>query len=728
MRHLLALTLFLAALPALAQQQPEEPPPSDVDEAIVAESQSESQSGSQSGSQSEPEPEPESEQAGDAQAPESGQAPAEPVELEWLREPGYDTVVCPFRDEVDYERGDIECGLIQVPENREVAGSRTIELHFVKINARGEDDDGDEVDVRADPVIYLTGGPGVTVTGYVERLKDHGVADGRDLYILEQRGIGYSGDFCPFFADRNRAEMQADNFVDAQRAMFRQAKACIEGAKARGVDVTGYHTFENARDVKALRLALGLEDWNVWGISYGSVLGQAYMKVDPEGIRAAVIDAIVPLDLEDLMRIPYWHEQNLERLFAACDAQPGCAAEFEGLERRYRAAIAQLTENPVRVEVPESERYPDGETWFFAELLAGLPFGLLYEQSNHPAIPAVIDGLTRAVENDDDTFFRALALADDGGGIGISMGMSVAVRCLDGYVDRWAESAPEDFRDYPTLARAFGALEVIEEAPAMCREIGLVPRDPAQFELVETDLPVVVANGAWDPITPVPLAEAIMPGFSNGRLVVFPHAGHGPTRSLDCAGEFLNAFYDDPSAELDMECVNEGEEAAEYIAPYFETDLAREGIVLQEDHETRFRIHMGWAAVTGLLALAGFVVLLLAWLARRVNKQRLPASGSARMLTFLAAAAALVHAAGLGAAVKASMDVTEAMLLFGLVGWAGWFAWFGPVALLLAILGLVQAWRYKDRIEPATRLGLALTGLGVAGFELFTWIWGLWPF
>lgn len=674
--------------------------------------------------------------------PPGGTDPAEPVwpgllewveptppadEFEWLRDSGHDTVVCPFRERIDYEPGEIECGLIQVPENREVDGSRTIELHFVRIAARGEDADGNEVETRDDPVIYLTGGPGVEVEVYVDRLRDHGLIDRRDLYILEQRGIGHSGDFCPFFADRNRADYQADNFVDSQRAMFAQARVCITGAKARGVDVTGYHTFENARDVKALRMALGLEGWNVWGISYGSVLGQAYMKVDPEGIRAAVIDAIVPLDLEDLMRIPHWHEQNLERLFAACSEQEACAQAYSGLERRYRAAIANMNENPVRVDVPEGERYPDGETWFFADVIAGLPFSLLYEQSKHPAIPAIIAGLTRVVEDEDETFFRALALAEFGGGPGISMGMSVAVRCLDGYVDRWAEAAPDDFRDYPTLARAFGALKVIEEAPEICREAGLAPRDSEQFAPVETDLPVVVANGALDPITPVPLAEAIMPGFENGRLAVFPHAGHGPTRSLDCAGEFLNGFFDDPDAELDMECVEEGEQAAEYIAPYFATRALVEGVVLHEDHETRLKAHATWGGLSTMLSLAGLVVIFLAWLARRVDGRRVTAAGGTRLVVWLATLSAAVYAGGLGAAVHATFDVAEPMMLFGLVSWAGWVACFGPLAGLLGVAGLVQAWRYRGNIPPMGRLGLMLVALATVSLSIFGLAWDLWP-
>ena len=110
-----------------------------------------------------------------------------------------DSLVCPFRDTIDYEPGDIECRLLEVPENREDPDSRFIELHFVKLNSRwgrdeeadddGKEDDGLPPGKRDDPVIYLTGGPGARVNYYVGRFKDHGLLDHRDLYILEQRGI-----------------------------------------------------------------------------------------------------------------------------------------------------------------------------------------------------------------------------------------------------------------------------------------------------------------------------------------------------------------------------------------------------------------------------------------------------------------------------------------------------------------------------------------------------------
>ncbi len=657
--------------------------------------------------------------------------PSDPIEMEWLRAEGFDRVVCPFRGRIDYEPGEIECGLIKVPENREVADSRTIELHFVHLHATGKDHEDNDVQSRNDPVIYLTGGPGVTVEGYVKRLKDHRLLARRDLYILEQRGIGYSGDFCPFFMSRNRADQIHPDQESSERAFYDMAETCIAGAKAQGVDVTGYNTFENARDIKALRLALNLDDWNLWGISYGSVLGQAYMKVDPEGIRAAVIDAIVPLNIGELMRLPYWHDANLTRLFEACAAQSDCARVFGGLRERYMAAIRTMNESPVRVEVEASEMFPQGEVYFFANLLAGLPFSLMYEQETHPALPAIIDGLTRVVESNDDIFFRALAGAmSEGAGVGgfeVSMGMSVAVRCQDGYVDAQARDSIEDFRLFPELAQAFGHPTVIAEGPERCQELGLEARDSADYEPVQTDLPVIVANGRWDPVTPVPLAEAIMPGFENGQLIVFPHAGHGPTRSIECAGDWLNDWFDDPTQPAGRDCVDEGEQSAEFLAPYFPTDVVVQALALRSDNEDRLKAHAIWAGSSAGIALFAALVLPMAWVGRRFNGHYLDPAGGSRLLVFLATLLASAWLIGLGAAAYVTSEITEVMLLFGLVPWAMGFAWLGPLSVLIAILALMVTWRRRIDIRLASRIGLLLSSLAVISLGLAGFIWSLWP-
>ena len=167
-----------------------------------------------------------------------------------------DTFVCPFKEDIDSEPGDIECGLLQVPENRENPESRFIELHFVKLNSTWddeaeEDDDDEQTSLapgkRDDVVIYLTGGPGAHASTYVERFKDHRILKHRDMFILEQRGIGYSDDFCPEYSARKPERFDVATYDERQQASLEAADDCAANAVAAGVDITGYNTIENAR-------------------------------------------------------------------------------------------------------------------------------------------------------------------------------------------------------------------------------------------------------------------------------------------------------------------------------------------------------------------------------------------------------------------------------------------------------------------------------------------------
>ena len=145
-------------------------------------------------------------------------------------------IVCPFKGQVDYEPGDISCSLFEVPENREKARSRMIELHVVKLHARKPDnwdtEEKGEWKKREDPIIYFTGGPGAKAQGYVERFKDHGARDVRDLYILEQRGIGWSADFCQDYSLFDPSVSNTPDWGAYQEAALKAMEACFAKAKA----------------------------------------------------------------------------------------------------------------------------------------------------------------------------------------------------------------------------------------------------------------------------------------------------------------------------------------------------------------------------------------------------------------------------------------------------------------------------------------------------------------
>lgn len=671
------------------------------------------------------------------------EVPAPPVFFD-DRVNGPINVVCPFRDDVDYEPGEVTCGFIEVPENRSDPDSRMIRLLFTQLHARAglepdadngskgrntDDDDEEELVARDDPVAYLTGGPGAPVPYYVKRFIDHDLLKTRDIYILQQRGIEESGAFCPFF-NTIRPELNvAKTILESELEYARRLRDCLEAAKARGVDISAYNTVENARDVRALRRALGFDTWNVWGISYGSHLGQMLTQVDPDGIRALVLDAIVPNNLQELMRLAKWLSLDFEQLFDRCEETGG--PHCRGLEQRLDA----LFDAPwLRVDAPDEEAVPAGEFYLPPYFAGFLAFSMLYEQDKHPAIPAVLDHLIAKVEAGDAELFAGLGGILAGGG---DEGMSTAIRCNDGYYQAAADDLPRDLEEYPRIASAISSLEGARALAQACIDVGAGPRDRADYQLVETDIPTLIINGRWDPITPPPLAQLIAPGFSNGRLILVPYAGHGPTRSMsECAGEVLTAFYDDPQQaldQLDASCFETGPEAPEFIR-YQTTDLPLRAFSLVTQDEKKPLIVAGATAGASALILLIAVMVIPAGVVARFGVFGGPGGlaigdGLTRLLAFLTAAAGVGGLALLGVGAGKAWKIAEESLVAG----AAWPAPLGPWLLLLAgALGVALvvrtiAMRRRHPVRPGTVLGFVLIGAAAVTLLVTAWRWDLGP-
>ena len=652
-----------------------------------------------------------------------------------------DPVICPFKGAIEYEPGDFDCFLLEVPENREKPDSRYIELHVVRINSRwGKEDFEDKTGEsgltpgkREDPVIYLTGGPGAQAITYVRRLRDHGILDHRDLYILEQRGIGYSDDFCPLYSSRKPAVDEAETFEDSLEAGNERVRFCAENATAAGVDLSGYNTIENARDVKALRRALGFEKWNVWGISYGSILGQAYIKEDPEGILAVALDAIMPLEIrgsDEYWRVVKWYVRNLRKLQEICNAQPECAQRYPDLIGRLRRAVESVVGNPIEVKAFDTEVFPSGEVRIFENIAAMLPFAFLYEQKNYPALPGMIYAWADALERRDEHVFQALVqMMSSGGLFASSQGMANAIHCTDGGRLAQTLANQRDREEFPVLGRAMGTAESNERGLSLCSELGMTTRPEHHYEAAETDLPSLIIEGDMDPITPPPNARAILPGFSNVTYVEFPYAGHGPSRSVECAGDMLNAFFDDPQAEVNLECVNEME-VPDMIAPVFLSSVMPRFIALAAEDKKKLALPGAWLGGSLLVLLVSFFLLSLSPFLRRADGRPALPAGAAFATTWLTAAVSVAAAVTLGTAIGVSSEMSDGLVLFGLVSWARFGAWAGLAA---GLLGLVTLWvvfrgRNSDDLPPTRLTGYLLTGFAAVAFSAFLLSWDLGPF
>jgi hypothetical protein len=303
-----------------------------------------------------------------------------------------------------------------------------------------------------------------------------------------------------------------------------------------------------------------------------------------------------------------------------------------------------------------------------------------------------------------------------------------AIMCNDGYREAAIGSITADRAEFPVLTNAF-AIEGDAEAWAQsCIDIGAPPRPREDFAPVQTDIPTLLIEGDMDPITPPPLAHVIEPGFANGTYVEFPYAGHGPSRSVECAGDLLNKFYDDPAAEPDLSCVDEME-VPEFLGSLYRTNFGARFAVLALENKEDLPKVASWGGASVLVVLIGFLVLTFAPLVRRVEKRQPAPAEGARLATWAAAASGTAALAIFGAAAGVSYELSEMLLAFGMVGWAALGAWAGVLAGLTGVLALVLTVKARRSVALplGTVAGFVLTGLSAVSLSVFLIVWGLGP-
>lgn len=438
------------------------------------------------------------------------------------------------------------CGWLTVPMVREIGGEpvdeRTIAIHVAVYPAWGDDP-------RADPIIYLEGGPGVSALNdgdltaeWLWRLN----AD-RDLILFDQRGLGAStpGLECRE-VDAAWAKLPADATEELAIERERAAAAvCRARLSEEGIEVSAYNTVSAAHDVADLRVALGIEQWNVLGVSYGTRLGQTLVRERPEGIRAVILDGSYPLDDDPLFSVPRTGAHALGRLFGACESDDRCRSAHPDLEERFRSMVEQLDARPLDVNFGGVE-----DTWVFPVTgrdIVDAAALALYDAYSFVDLPRLVD----TYEAGEDWGISSFVGGPLGGlGDGDTLGTFLSVNCRDEIAfSRTPIPLPAD-------VLAGDHEQYVDDNLNAC-EIWDVGRARAvENEPVHSDLPTLVLVGTFDPITPVEHAREVAATFTSSTFVEFGDRGHG-TLGDRCADGIALAFLDAPDAELELDCVQQ---------------------------------------------------------------------------------------------------------------------------------------------------------------------------
>src|SRR5690606_9231548 len=314
-----------------------------------------------------------------------------------------------------------------------------------------------------------------------------------------------------------------DELADATRA-------CLDELER---DPRFFTTEQAVDDLEALRAAVGAEQWNLYGVSYGTRVAQRYAARYPTRVRTMVLDGVVPASLALGPAIAPDAQAALDGLFARCAADADCAARYPDLAHRFAVLRMRLESGPVSIEMRNSRTGQLESRLVTATDLAGVVRLLSYTSPPEP--PAVVrppsdpsatapplPPATASAYDGACTMLAAQAeLLTSDLSTAMNMPMHTSVICT------------EDVPFYPADAARAGegtylGRSVVEALETICR---VWPTSPAPADIkepLEFDGPVLVLSGELDPVTPPRYAnEAIAAGLRRATHVIVPGQGHG---------------------------------------------------------------------------------------------------------------------------------------------------------------------------------------------------------
>jgi pimeloyl-ACP methyl ester carboxylesterase len=171
----------------------------------------------------------------------------------------------------------------------------------------------------------------------------------RDLIIFDQRGAGLSEPAlqCPEMVQAAYDLLDEPDPDVSTQTTYEALMACRERLAQEGHNLSAYNTIQNATDVHAISVALGYDQVNLLGGSYGSALAQAVMRHYPQRVRSVVINSVLPLEksffIDSVPAAPW----AIIRLLEACAADPACDSAYPELQDVLYETIERLDREPV---------------------------------------------------------------------------------------------------------------------------------------------------------------------------------------------------------------------------------------------------------------------------------------------------------------------------------------------------------------------------------------------
>jgi pimeloyl-ACP methyl ester carboxylesterase len=439
------------------------------------------------------------------------------------------------------------CAPFMRPENPADPSGRKIHLRLALIR-------GTAAQAAPDLVVFLAGGPGQSAIDSWPLIAPalSPVLEHRDVVLLDQRGTGGSHPLtCPKAEHAAQLARKARHAGPARRPTVAQpatdrsaeAQACLAEIE-KTADPRFFTTTDDVDDLIALRHALGNPQFDLVGVSYGTRVAQQYAMRDPAGVRSIVLDSVIPNSAIVGESIATNLQDALEADFALCVAEPACLKAAGDPSADLAALRQRIARDPPVVTYRDPATNAELKGTLNEARLAGVVRLFAYSPLTAALLPL---SLHQALEGHYAPLLAQSRLLSSQLGHQIDSGLQLAVLCT--------EDVPFLKPDPAAKGTLLGARFIGE----LQRQCAGWPRGtmPADFhQPLQTDIPTLILEGQFDPITPPRYGKEVLGHLGDARLLIARGQGHNVI-GAGCMPRLVGKFVArlEPKT-LDARCLN----------------------------------------------------------------------------------------------------------------------------------------------------------------------------
>lgn len=430
-----------------------------------------------------------------------------------------------------------QCGTLSVFENRETRSGRKIDIHIAVIKAWGKDP-------LPDPIFYLAGGPGGSAIqdAVYARMVLKSANEQRDIVLVDQRGTGKSNRLtCPRSLD------ESVGLVTMNDQMVQDLRDCLSNLDA---DPSAYTTAWGMDDVDDVRAALGYDQINLYGESYGTIAEEVYLQRHGEHVRTMTLEGVTLIDVPIFEKMPYSSQLVLDFLVNRCKTDAACNSAYPNFGEEIATVISRVETQPVDLSITNPR------TGLPVELNRNmLVLAIHAALRNTESAVQLPRGIHQAYQGNLKEIAQLYArdLSDEASNAEWVI-MNMTILCHEDWAKlrstETAQYSSGSYLNYEDIRR----FTVPEEVCAV------IPRPPraALYQTAKSfSIPVLLISNEADPQNPPENVADAKEHYPNSLTVVAPAQGHGYT-GLDCRDLIISAFVETGTTkDLDTSCLQE---------------------------------------------------------------------------------------------------------------------------------------------------------------------------